>query len=186
MVLVASGVIVLTLLQALLLPSVVRYAHLPLDTSVAEELQFADEYSLEAAIDALDTTANELGSGEMVVARVRHELDKQRSCRRPPGPKVTPSSGTTTSTEASHSLSSVGAARRSLNCATSSASTTSCCAGCKHVSTRRRCASCVRTLWSETRHDNEGKKGDFSSTMSRSEPLGRALEGIEPGGGPQP
>jgi CPA1 family monovalent cation:H+ antiporter len=78
MVLIAGGVIVLTLLQVLLLPSVVRFARLPVDTSVAEELQFADEYSLDAAIDALDDTAGELGSGEMVVARVRHELDKQR------------------------------------------------------------------------------------------------------------
>ena len=78
MVLIACGVIVLTLLQALFLPSVVRFARLPVDTSVAEELQFADEYSLDAAIDALDTTASELGSGEMVVERVRHELDKQR------------------------------------------------------------------------------------------------------------
>jgi CPA1 family monovalent cation:H+ antiporter len=68
MVLIAGGVIVLTLLQVLLLPSVVRFARLPVDTSVAEELQFADEYSLDAAIDALDDT----------VARVRHELDKQR------------------------------------------------------------------------------------------------------------
>src|SRR3954453_22860986 len=78
MVLIASGVIVLTLLQALFLPSAVRFARLPVDTAVAEELQFADEYSLEAAIDALDITASELGSGEMVVERVRHELDKQR------------------------------------------------------------------------------------------------------------
>jgi CPA1 family monovalent cation:H+ antiporter len=78
MVLVACGVIVLTLLQALLLPATVRFARLPVDTSVAEELQYADEYSLDAAIEALDTTAGELGSGEMVIARVRHELDKQR------------------------------------------------------------------------------------------------------------
>ncbi|MGW5241030.1 Na+/H+ antiporter [Monashia sp. NPDC004114] len=78
MVLIACGVIVLTLLQALILPSVVRFARLPADTSVAEELQFADEYTLDAAIEALDTTANELGSGDKVVARVRHELDKQR------------------------------------------------------------------------------------------------------------
>src|SRR6201991_891853 len=73
MVLIACGVIVLSLLQALLLPSFVRFARLPVDTSVAEELQFADEYSLDAAIDALDDTASELGSGDMVVQRVRHE-----------------------------------------------------------------------------------------------------------------
>ena len=78
-VLVTSGVIVLTLLQALFLPRVVRYAQLPEDTSVAEEIQLADEYTLDAAIEALETTASELGSGERVVARVRHELDKQRA-----------------------------------------------------------------------------------------------------------
>jgi CPA1 family monovalent cation:H+ antiporter len=78
MVLIASGVIVLTLLQALFLPAVVRFARLPEDTSVDEELQFADEYSLEAASDALDATATELGSDDAVVRRVRRELDKER------------------------------------------------------------------------------------------------------------
>jgi CPA1 family monovalent cation:H+ antiporter len=78
MVLVACVVIVLTLLQSLVLPAVVRFARLPVDASVAEELQYADEYSLDMAIDALDDTARELGSGETVVARVRHELDKER------------------------------------------------------------------------------------------------------------
>jgi Na+/H+ antiporter len=78
-VLITCGVIMLTLLQALLLPSVVRFARLPVDTSVAEEVQFADEYTLDAAIDALDTTADELGSGEKVMKRVRHELDNQRA-----------------------------------------------------------------------------------------------------------
>jgi monovalent cation/hydrogen antiporter len=77
-VLIACGVILLSLLQALLLPAVVRFARLPEDTSVAEELQFADEYTLDAAIDALDETAERLGSGERVVERVRHELEKQR------------------------------------------------------------------------------------------------------------
>jgi len=77
-VLITCGVIVLTLLQALLLPSVVRFARLPDDTSVAEEIQLAEVLTLDAAIEAIDTTAAELGSGEMVVARVRHELDKQR------------------------------------------------------------------------------------------------------------
>jgi Na+/H+ antiporter len=77
-VLIACGVIVLTLLQALLLPPVVRFARLPVDTSVDEELQVADEYTLDVAVEALDTTARELGSGQLVVERVRHELDKQR------------------------------------------------------------------------------------------------------------
>jgi monovalent cation/hydrogen antiporter len=77
-VLITCGVIVLTLLQALLLPAVVRFARLPVDTSVAEELQLAESYTLDAAIEALEPTADELGSGEKVVARVRHELEKQR------------------------------------------------------------------------------------------------------------
>src|SRR3954471_18855934 len=90
LVLIACGVIVLTILQALLLPSVVRFARLPVDTSVAEELQFADEYSLDAAIDALDATASELGSGGMVVERVRHELDKQRKLQAAAGAEGDP------------------------------------------------------------------------------------------------
>ncbi len=77
-VLITCGVIVLTLLQALLLPAVVRFARLPVDNSVAEELQLAEVFTLDAAIEAIDDTAAELGSGEMVVERVRHELDKQR------------------------------------------------------------------------------------------------------------
>ena len=78
-VLMTCGVIVLTLLQALLLPAVVRFARLPVDDSVAEEIQLAEIFTLDAAIDAIDATAAELGSGELVVERVRHELDKQRS-----------------------------------------------------------------------------------------------------------
>jgi CPA1 family monovalent cation:H+ antiporter len=77
-VVITCGVIVLTLLQALLLPSVVKFARLPVDTSVAEELEFADAYTLDEAIEVLDSTAEALGSDEKVVARVRHELDKQR------------------------------------------------------------------------------------------------------------
>jgi CPA1 family monovalent cation:H+ antiporter len=77
-VLITCGVIVLTLLQALLLPAVVRFARLPVDTSVAEERQLAEVYTLDAAIEAIDDTATELGSGETVVERVRHELSKQR------------------------------------------------------------------------------------------------------------
>ncbi|WP_425953766.1 Na+/H+ antiporter [Xylanimonas sp. McL0601] len=77
-VLIACGVIVLTLLQALLLPSVVRFARLPADDSVAEELQFAEAFTVDAAIEAVDATAAELGIGGTVVDRVRRELDKQR------------------------------------------------------------------------------------------------------------
>ena len=77
-VVITCGVIVLTLLQALLLPAVVRFARLPVDTSVSEELHLAEVFTLDSAIESLDATAAELGTGEMVVERVRHELDKQR------------------------------------------------------------------------------------------------------------
>ena len=78
LVLITCGVILVTLLQALVLPSVVRFARLPVDTSVDDEVQYADEYTLDAAIADLDATAIELGSDPKVVERVRRELDKQR------------------------------------------------------------------------------------------------------------
>ncbi|QCX29114.1 Na+/H+ antiporter [Nocardioides jishulii] len=77
-VVIASGVIVLTLLQAMLLPAVVRFARLPPDDSVAEEIQLAEVFSLETALAAIDTTAAELDIDEQVVRRVRRELDKMR------------------------------------------------------------------------------------------------------------
>jgi CPA1 family monovalent cation:H+ antiporter len=77
-VLVTCGVIVLTLLQALLLPAVVRFARLPDDNSVVEEIRLAEALTLDAAIEAIDATAAELGVDEPVVDRVRRELDKQR------------------------------------------------------------------------------------------------------------
>ena len=78
-VVITSGVIVLTLLQALLLPAVVRFARLPLDTSVAEERRLAEGAVLDSAWDALDGTAAELGTDQRVVERVRHELTKRRA-----------------------------------------------------------------------------------------------------------
>lgn len=78
-VVVTCGVIVLTLLQALLLPSVVRFARLPVDTSVGEERHFAEVTSIDAARTVLDETAADLGIDARVVERVRHELDKRRA-----------------------------------------------------------------------------------------------------------
>jgi len=77
-VVVTCGVIVLSLLQALLLPAVVRFARLPVDTSVQEERHLAEVVTIDAAWDALDELAVELGTDERVVARVRHEVDKRR------------------------------------------------------------------------------------------------------------
>ena len=69
----------LTLLQALLLPAIVRFARLPADNSVAEERHFAEVTTTEAAYEALDADwPAELGSDERVVERVRHELEKRR------------------------------------------------------------------------------------------------------------
>ncbi|HEY0238390.1 MAG TPA: Na+/H+ antiporter [Friedmanniella sp.] len=75
---ITSGVIVLTLLQALVLPAIVRFARLPPDTSVAEERHLAEVRTTEAAYEAVGETAAELGTDERVVDRVRHELDKRR------------------------------------------------------------------------------------------------------------
>src|SRR6476659_9020767 len=77
-VVVTCGVIVLTLLQALLLPGVVRFARLPVDTSVEEERHFAEVTTTDAAWQALDDTAAELGTDELIREQVRHELDKRR------------------------------------------------------------------------------------------------------------
>ncbi|GAA1871644.1 Na+/H+ antiporter [Pseudonocardia ailaonensis] len=78
-VVITSGVIVLTLLQALLLPRVVRFARLPVDNSVAEERQFAEVYITDAAIGSIEATAAELGTDERVVERVRTEFEKRRT-----------------------------------------------------------------------------------------------------------
>jgi Na+/H+ antiporter len=77
-VVVTCGVIVLTLLQALALPAVVRFARLPNDTSIDDERHFAEIATAEAALEALEETATELGTAEPVVQRVKHELEKRR------------------------------------------------------------------------------------------------------------
>lgn len=77
-VVVTSGVIVLTLLQALFLPAVVRFARLPVDTSVAEERHLAEVTIVDAAWDMLDDTAAEVGADGAVLDRVRNELGKRR------------------------------------------------------------------------------------------------------------
>jgi hypothetical protein len=75
----ASGVIVLTLLQALVLPPFVPFARLPPDGSVAQERHLAEVRTTEAAYAAIDEAAEELGTDDRVVDRVRHEIDKERT-----------------------------------------------------------------------------------------------------------
>ncbi|TWP54045.1 Na+/H+ antiporter [Lentzea tibetensis] len=75
-VLITSGVVVVTLvLQALALPFVVRWAHLPADTELDEERRLAEATASEAAFEALPRLAAELGVSEPVVTRVRAEYD---------------------------------------------------------------------------------------------------------------
>jgi CPA1 family monovalent cation:H+ antiporter len=73
---VTSGVILVTLvLQAPLLPAVVRWAHLPEDTGVVDERRLAETAAAEAALAALPQVAAELGTDETVVARTRAEYE---------------------------------------------------------------------------------------------------------------
>jgi monovalent cation/hydrogen antiporter len=75
-VLVTSGVVVVTLvLQALALPAVVRWAHLPADTALDEERRMAESAASEAAYEAMPDIAARLGVGEAAIARVRAEYD---------------------------------------------------------------------------------------------------------------
>jgi Na+/H+ antiporter len=73
---VTTGVILVTLAQALLLPAVVRWARLPRDTSVQEERQMAETLATEAALAALDDVAAELGTDQEVVDRTRREYEE--------------------------------------------------------------------------------------------------------------
>ena len=72
---VTSGVIVLTLLQALVLPRVVRWARLPRDTSVDEERQLAETTAVEEAFAALPRAAADLGTPAQIVDRLRAEYE---------------------------------------------------------------------------------------------------------------
>jgi CPA1 family monovalent cation:H+ antiporter len=73
---ITSGVIVVTLLQALILPVVVRWANLPEDGGVAEERRFAEQTATEEALAVLPDVAARLGTDQGVVDRTRHEYEK--------------------------------------------------------------------------------------------------------------
>jgi CPA1 family monovalent cation:H+ antiporter len=73
---VTAGVVAVTLLQALLLPRVVRWARLPTDTSVDEERRLAATLAAEEAMAALPEVADELGTDADVVARTRREYEE--------------------------------------------------------------------------------------------------------------
>lgn len=72
---VTAGVIAVTLLQGLVLPGVVRWARLPRDTTVADELRLAQIEATEAALAALPDVAAGLGTDPEVVERTRREYE---------------------------------------------------------------------------------------------------------------
>lgn len=77
-VVITCGVIVLSLLQALMLPVIVRWARLPQDTLVEDERRLAETATADAAYAAIDEAAQELGSEPKVIDRVRHDLAKRQ------------------------------------------------------------------------------------------------------------
>jgi len=75
---VTAGVIAVTLLQALALPAVVRWARMPQDTSVEEERRLAETEATAAALAALPEVAAELGIEDDVVERTRKEYEEHQ------------------------------------------------------------------------------------------------------------
>jgi CPA1 family monovalent cation:H+ antiporter len=74
---VTAGVIVVTLVvQALLLPDVVRWARLPRDTSVEQERHLAETLATEEALAAIPQLARDLGIDLEVAGRVHREYVK--------------------------------------------------------------------------------------------------------------
>ncbi|MEU7481735.1 Na+/H+ antiporter [Lentzea sp. NPDC042327] len=75
-ILITSGVVVLTLVvQSLLLPVIVRASHLPEDTALDEELRLAQSTASEEAYEALPRLADEVGVSDVVYKRVLAEYD---------------------------------------------------------------------------------------------------------------
>ncbi|REE98727.1 Na+/H+ antiporter [Thermomonospora umbrina] len=72
---VTAGVIVVTMLQALLLPGVVRWARLPRDTALDRERCLAQTLATEEALAALPQIAAELDTDAELVDRLRKEYE---------------------------------------------------------------------------------------------------------------
>lgn len=73
---VTSGVIVVTLAQALALPGVVRWARLPRDTAAEQERHLAETLATEEALTAIPQIAADLGTDPEVAGRLRREYEK--------------------------------------------------------------------------------------------------------------
>ena len=73
---VTAGVIVVTLLQGLVLPGVVRWARLPQDTRVQEERHLAETVMTEEALALMPDLAARYGTGPAVVDRLSEEFTR--------------------------------------------------------------------------------------------------------------
>lgn len=74
---VTAGVIVVTLVQGLALPAVVRWARLPRDTSVDEERRLARTSAAAEALAALPRLADELGIDAAVADRANRDYQRR-------------------------------------------------------------------------------------------------------------
>jgi NhaP-type Na+/H+ or K+/H+ antiporter len=73
---VTTGVIVVTLGQALLLPAAVRWARIAPDTSVAQERHSAEIQATEEGLAAIPDLADRLDIDRKVAERLRQEYEK--------------------------------------------------------------------------------------------------------------
>ncbi|MFN8074321.1 MAG: Na+/H+ antiporter [Kineosporiaceae bacterium] len=73
---VTAGVIVVTLAQGLVLPAVIRWARLPEDTTLEEEISFAYRTAAEEAYAAIPEIARRLDTHEEVLERLLREYDE--------------------------------------------------------------------------------------------------------------
>jgi CPA1 family monovalent cation:H+ antiporter len=80
---VTAGVVVASLvIQGLALPRVIRWAHLPVDTSVEDELHLAQRTATDEALRALPGLAQEHGVADEVTHRLRAEYEEHLSTLR--------------------------------------------------------------------------------------------------------
>ncbi|GAB3273009.1 Na+/H+ antiporter [Sinomonas notoginsengisoli] len=73
----AFVVVASLVLQGLALPKVIRWARIPHDTTVAEELVVAKRASIEDALEALPSLAREIDADDDVVDRIRGEYGER-------------------------------------------------------------------------------------------------------------
>ncbi|NUP50989.1 MAG: Na+/H+ antiporter [Catenulispora sp.] len=83
---VAAGVIAALMLQAFVLPPLVRWADLPEDTVIRDERRMASRVAANEAMDSLPEIAAALGSRPEVAAMVRREAEKHARLKQLDGP----------------------------------------------------------------------------------------------------